>query len=115
MAIARATAMFDIVKGEDFQINWSIQVSDTNTTAVDITGWTFELKVKRDDNDFDPSVVVPVHTITNPTGGLVKSVFAAADTLLMLGDYRFSFWRTNTGSRACLSAGFVGVVDTTQN
>jgi hypothetical protein len=115
MAVARAQATFDLVKGEDFQINWTIQTSDTNTTPVDITGWTFELKVKRMDADADPSVIVPVHTITNASTGQVKSVFAAAGTALLLGDYRFSFWRTNAGSAACLSRGYIEVVDTTQN
>jgi hypothetical protein len=115
MAIARAQASFEIVKGEDFQINWTVQASETSTTPVDITGWTFELKVKRTDADADPSVIVPVHTITNASTGQVKSVFAAAGTALLLGDYRFSFWRTNAGSLACLSRGFIGVIDTTQN
>lgn len=115
MAIARASSTFQCVKGEDYQITWTIQTSDTNTTAVDITGWTFALKVKERAVDADPSLITPTITIVTPLSGLVKAVFAAVDTLTLNGDYEYSFWRTNSGSVSCLSAGIFSVIDTTQN
>jgi len=115
MAIARAVNNFLIVKGEDYQINWTVQTSDTNTAPVDITGWTFSLTVKRRASDTTASVITPTNTIVTAASGLVKSVFAAADTLLLEGDYEYAFWRTNSGSASCLSTGYVSVLDTVTN
>ena len=113
MAIAQNS--FQFAKGEDAQITWTIQQSSTNTAPVDITNWTFDLKVKRSDADVDPSVIVPTHTILVPASGTVKSVFAAAGMLVLSGDYVYSFWRTNVGALTCLSKGYFSVLDTSQS
>jgi len=114
MAIIRAMPGFECVKGEDFEIDWTILSSSTGP-AVDITGWTFGLKVKRRDGDADPSLVTPTVTIQTAASGTVKAVFAAADTLLLQGAYRYAFWRTNAGAASCLARGPFTVIDTAQN
>jgi hypothetical protein len=114
-AVAQAIEHFTCKKGEDYTINWTIQTSETDTTAVNISGWTFALKVKSRRSDADPSVITPTITITTAASGTVAAVFAAADTLLMEGDYVYSFWRTNSGAASCLCEGIFSVVDTTQN
>ncbi len=114
MATIRATPSFECIKGEDFEIDWTILSSSTGA-AVDITGYTFALKVKRRDADADPSLITPTITILVAASGTVKAVFAAADTLLLQGDYRYAFWRTNAGSLSCLASGILSVKDTVQN
>ncbi len=113
--IARATDAFICMKGEDYEIDWTIQTSDTNTTAIDITGWTFDFYLKRNASDADPVLISPTSSIVTAASGLAKTVFTAATTLLLEGDYVYSFWRTNAGALTCLSSGFFGVVDTTKN
>lgn len=112
--VVRATPNFQCVKGEDFEIDWTILASSTGA-ALDISGYTFAFKVKRRDADADPSLITPTITIQTAASGTVKAVFAAADTLLLAGDYRYAFWRTNTGSASCLASGIFSVKDTVQN
>jgi hypothetical protein len=114
MAVIRATPSFECIKGEDFEIDWTILSSSTGA-AVDITGWTFALKVKRRDSDADPSLITPTCTVLVAASGTVKAVFAAAATVLLLGDYRYAFWRTNAGAMSCLASGIFSVRDTVQN
>jgi len=114
-AVLRATPSFECVRGEDYEIDWTVWTDDTCTTARDITGYTFAFKVKRKDSDADPSLITPTITILVAASGTVKAVFAAADTLLLQGDYRYAFWRTNSGSASCLASGIFSVLDTVQN
>lgn len=115
MAIARATAAFECVKGEDYQINWTIQTSDTDSTPVDITGWTFAMSVKRQSSDSTASVITPTITTLVAASGTLKAVFAAAGTVDLDGDYQFDLWRTNAGSATCLCSGRFSVIDTPRN
>jgi hypothetical protein len=114
MGVIRATPSFECIKGEDFEIDWTILSSSTGA-AVDITGYTFALKLKRRDSDADPSLITPTITIQVAASGTVKAVFAAAATVLLLGDYRYAFWRTNAGAMSCLASGIFSVRDTVQN
>jgi hypothetical protein len=114
-AVAQAIEHFNCKKGEDYTINWTVQTSETDATAINITGWTFSMKVKRKNSDADPSEITPTITIITAASGRVDAVFAAADTVLMEGDYVYSFWRTNSGAASCLCSGIFSVVDTTQN
>ncbi len=113
-AVIRSTPPFELVKGEDFEIDWTILSSSTGS-AVDITGYTFAFKVKRKDSDADPSLITPTITILVAASGTVKTVFAASGTVLLQGDYRYALWRTNSGSASCLAHGTFSVVDTVQN
>lgn len=115
MAVTRATPSFECMKGEDFEIDWTIYTSSAQTTAANINGYTFAFKVKRKDSDADPSVITPTITILVAALGTVKCVFAAADTALLDGDYRYAFWRTNSGSATCQASGHFAVKDTVQS
>jgi hypothetical protein len=115
MATARASASFECARGEDYQITWTIQTSDLDTTPVDITGWTFNITVKRNPWDATASVITPTITIVTAASGSVKAVFAAADTLLLNGDYVYDFWRTNAGAASLLCDGVFSVRDTGKN
>ncbi len=114
MAVTRSSPSFSLIRGEDFEIDWTILSSSTGA-AIDITSYTFALKVKRRETDADPSLVTPTITIQVAASGTVKAVFAAADTLLLQGDYRYAFWRTNSGSASCLASGIFSVTDTVHN
>lgn len=112
-----ASNSFEFSKGEDVEIRWTIKESSAADAAVmDITGWTFAMKVKRQDSDDDADIVIaPTLTITDAENGSLTAAFAAASMDLLEGDYRYSLWRTNAGSVSCLSKGFFSVVDTTQS
>ncbi len=115
MTVIRATPSFESIRGEDVTIIWTVWTDATCTTPQDITGYTFAHKVKRRDADADPSLITPTITILVAASGTVKSVFAGTDTLNLQGDYRYSLWRTNSGSMSCLASGPHSWKDTVQN
>ncbi len=111
-----ASPTFTFIKGEDVEIDWTQRVSDSETAAVvDITGWTFAFKLKRQDSDPDPSLVTGTTTIITAASGTFKTVIAAAEMDDLEGDYRYAVWRTNSGALACLASGFFSVGDSTQD
>jgi hypothetical protein len=113
MSIASPAFLF--VKGEDAQIDWTVQTSATNISPIDVTGWTFAFTVKRWDRDADPAVIAPTITVPDAINGTVAVAFSAASMDLLSGTYRYSFWRTNAGSKACLARGFFTVQDSTRS
>lgn len=103
----------DFRKGEDIEIDFTIRVSSVPTSAVvDISGWTFDFKVKRRNSDLGASLITSTISILVAASGTLKIVIAAAQSALLTGDYRYALWRTNSGAEACLSEGFLSVVDT---
>lgn len=97
-------------RGEDIQLDWTI-VQPGTTTAEDITGWTFDFKLKRNDKDTSASVVSSTTSIVMAAAGTAQTVIAAAQTLTLKGDYRYALWRTNNGAKACLVKGYFSVAD----
>lgn len=107
---------FTVAKGEDRTIDWTITDDGTaEGDPMDITGWTFSCKVKRNDADPDPEVCAGTCVITNAMGGVVRASFASADLDAMEGDYRYSLWRTNAGAKKMLEQGFFSVLDSTED
>jgi hypothetical protein len=115
MAVARATGAFEFVKGEDAQINWTIQTSETDTTPKDITGWALELTIKRRASDSGASVATTTSSVVSGAAGTASTTIAAAVTGAMDGDYEYDLWRTNSGAYTCLSSGTFSIVDTVRN
>lgn len=114
--MAATEQSFAFGKGQDVTIDWTVRATDSDDAAVvDITGWTFAFKVKRTDADADPSLVTATSTIQSAGAGTVRVTIAAADMASLDGDYRFAFWRTNSGAAAPLGRGFFSVYDTVQS
>ena len=105
------------VKGEDAVMLFTIREADSDTAAVlNIAGWTFAFKVKRQEADADTALVATgVPAIVDAPAGQVQVTVAAASTALMEGDYRYSLWRLDTGAVSCLAYGPFSVLDSTQD
>lgn len=115
MGVARAVASFEFVKGEDAQIDWVIQVSDTDPTAKDITGWGLDVVVKRSAAPSGSTVVPSTSAVVTGPTGRARTSFASADTVALDGDYEFDLWRTDSGSKTCLASGVISWIDTVRN
>jgi len=111
MAVARATAAFEFVKGEDAQIDWTIYTTSAETTAQDVTGWTFEMVIKRQSSDTGSTQVTTSTNIVSATAGTVSTTIASSVMDDLEGDYQFDFWRTNSGASTCLCMGTFSVLD----
>lgn len=106
---------FAFVRGEDAQIDWTIYQTSALAAVQDITGYVFSFKVKRRDDDADPSLVTGTTTIVTAGSGTAKTVLGAAETAGLIGDYRYALWRTNSGSKACLARGPISFADSVQD
>lgn len=111
MAVARATDAFEFVKGEDVQINWTVQTSETDSTAKNITGWTLEMIIKRKASTSGASEVTTDTQLATPASGTATTTIASADTQALDGDYVYDLWRTDSGARTCLSSGTISFID----
>jgi hypothetical protein len=112
-----ATNHFQFVRGEDVEIDWTVYTGkEKNAPVKDITGETLVFKVKRTDDDDDPSLVTSSTTLgVDPTSGAAKTTIAAAEMAsLEEGDYRCALWRTS-GSKACYSRGNFSVLGSVQD
>ena len=79
------------------------QTSATNTTPVDITGWTIVLTVRRDTNG--PVVLTKTATLLSPLLGTYQIVASATDTNLQPGVYPADLWRTDANSQRQIGYG----------
>lgn len=111
MAVTRATDAFEFVKGEDVQIDWTVQTSETDTTAKNITGWTLDMMIKRRASDTGSSLVTTSTSLVIAASGTAATTIASADTDDLDGDYVYDLWRTDVGAKTCLSSGTISFID----
>lgn len=102
---------FDFYQREDIQLNLTATVADEDGAASEaITGWTLEFRLGRSNSTTEPAVYADaVITVTDAAAGTVSVVIPSAASALLLGDYRHSLWRTNSGALTCLSVGAFSV------
>jgi hypothetical protein len=108
---ARATDAFEFVKGEDVQINWTVQTSSTDTSAKNITGWTLAMMIKRKASDTGVTQVTTSTSVTVGSSGTAATTIVSADTDDLDGDYVYDLWRTDAGALTCLSSGTISFID----
>lgn len=88
--------------GEDRTFAGTHQTSSTDTTAVNITGWTIVVTVK------SPSAVTVTlsGTVTLGTAGTYTWTITAANTVTLgVGVSRIDVWRTDAGAATLMAIG----------
>lgn len=72
--------MLEITRGDDFTVGITIKDDDGN--AIDITGWTFYLTVKKElsDSDADALIQEKVTSHTDPTNGKTEFELSSDQT-----------------------------------
>lgn len=100
-----STNNFELFRGEDATIEYTVRISDSASAAVDdITGDTFSMIVSADEDS--PALLTIAGTIINASVGRVNFPIASADTASMsTGAYRVQFARTNSGRKHVLGVG----------
>jgi len=101
MALGTAgTNALEIFKGEDATHSFEVESSLTS----DITGWTFVLTIK--DNDNTPTFTTTVNgAVTDGPNRLFQVVMPAATTeLIVVGVHKHDLWRTNLGFHWVMNA-----------
>ena len=100
----RTTVKFP--RGQDQTLQ--LTVIDTAGAAVDVTGWTFALQVRKSPEEPDPEFTI-TPTIITATAGRVDAVIPRATTLDMQvrkdPPYRWDLWRIDVGNAAQLAYG----------
>jgi hypothetical protein len=88
--------------GETRTFTWTHQVSETDTTPVNITGWTLTVTLK----NVALTTVTIAGTVTLGTAGTYSWILTAANTVTLgVGDCKIDVWRTNAGSETLMAIG----------
>jgi hypothetical protein len=95
-------------KGETVTFNGTHQTSASNTTAIDITGWTIKMTVRDDSGTI---VLQKTASITSGAAGTYALACTHAETLLPIRVYDADIWRTDTASEKLLANGTFAVTD----
>lgn len=102
MAAPLAAIALSITRGEARTFTGTHVTSATDTTPVNITGWTLSFTVRDANNQIviqkAPSVVL------GPTGTFSFSV-TASDTTLSANIYNCDLWRTDAGNETVMGVG----------
>lgn len=106
--MASAQLQFACARGEALQVNCTHVTSATDSTPVNIAGWTIVMTA-RDDNG---------NIFINETGvvdvgpsGTYHFTLTHAETMRPRKSYKFDIWRTDTSSEKIMGVGFFTVSD----
>ena len=90
----------DIYEGEDK--TWTVTITDSTGTAVDITGYTFLFTVKRKLNDSDGNALMQKEftSHSDPTNGITEIIINSADTGGLNGNFFYDYqWKDTSALR----------------
>lgn len=109
--MAAASIALEAYQGENYVGTGTHQVSSTDTTGVDIAGWTIVFTLKR--RKSDPSAILNVTAaLVTPASGIYSITLTPAQlNALKPGDYHCDIQRTNSGARAVMAIGLFTVID----
>lgn len=101
-----ATLSLAVTRGEDRTVAGTHQTSASDTTAVNITGWTMVFTVR----DAGGAVLFS-KTVTVVSGGAGTYSFtlSASDTTVSVGSYPCDLWRTDSGSATVMGIGILSI------
>lgn len=83
------TASFSAFRGDTF--SKTLTFKDSDGVAIDITGWTLWVTLKKSEDDKDEDAVVQeeVTVHSDPTHGITSFTISATETAGLLGMYYF--------------------------
>jgi len=88
--------------GETRQFSGTHQTSSTDTTPIDITGWTLTVTIK---NPIGTTVTL-AGTVVSGTAGTYRWTITAANTVTLgVNDSKIDVWRTDVGSETLMGLG----------
>ncbi len=97
-----AALTLTVTRGEARTFNGTHQTSATDTTAINITGWTLLVTVR----DLLGRVLFSTAaTVVSGLSGTYSFAFTAAQTTLEPASYPCDLWRTDSGSETIMGLG----------
>lgn len=89
----------NIYEGEDK--TWTVTILDSNSVAVDITGYTFLFTVKEKISDTDTNAIIKkkITTHSDPTNGKTQITIDSADTVDKSGKYLYDYQWVDTATK----------------
>ncbi len=92
--------------GETRTFRGTHQTSSTDTTPINITGFTITVTIKK-----GATTITKSGTVTSGTLGTYTWPIAAADTVsLAIGDGAIDIWRTDAGSETLMAIGTFSIL-----
>ena len=89
-----------IYEGEDK--TWTVTILDSDSVAVDITGYTFLFTVKEKISDTDANAIIQkeITSHSDPTNGITQIALDSADTKDLSGKYLYDYqWKDDATKR----------------
>ncbi len=102
-----ARVRFSVGKGEAVTFTGTHQAGPTNTTPVNIAGWTISVTVRNPDGT---TLMTKAGTVTNGAAGQYSWSVTATDTTVTAGERDVEIWRTDSGSERIMAAGVFYIV-----
>lgn len=103
-----ARIQLECARGEARTFAGTHQTSGSDTTAINITGWTLVVTV-RDENK--AVMFTKSGTIVSGAAGTYTWPVTAANTLISPKPYSLDIWRTDAGSETLMAVGTLTVND----
>lgn len=97
-----------VARGEDKTFNWTHQTSATDTTAINITGWTITVVIKP--TQAATAILTKTASITVGASGTYSWSVTHADTLLPAQTWPLNVWRVDSGSATLMGSGTFQIV-----
>jgi hypothetical protein len=106
--MASAQLTLSVARGEAVVINATHVTSATDTTPINISGWTIVLTA-RDENG--TVFLNETGTVDVGASGTYHFDLTHAETMQPRKNYRFDIWRTDTGSEKPMGIGIFTITD----
>lgn len=97
---------WSVTRGEAKTFTGTHQTSATNTTSINITGWTITFTARLSDNRV---LFSKACTLVVAGAGTYSFSLTAADTTVTPGNYNADIWRTESGSETIMCQGILTV------
>ena len=101
-----ASPSWSVTRGEAKTFTGTHQTSATNTTPINLTGWTMVFTARLADNRVLFSKTV---SIVVAGSGTYSFSLTASDTTITPGNYTADIWRTDSGSETIMCQGILTV------
>lgn len=106
MATLFAPLALTAALGEDRAFTGTHQTSSTDTTAINITGWTLVITIKKGATTLTISGSVTLGT----AGTYAWTLTAANSVALAVGDGAIDVWRTDAGAATLMAVGTISIL-----
>lgn len=104
-----ASITVTVGKGDSLVVNATHEVSASDTTPVNISGWTIAVDIRQHVGDQSVLLTLAATVVSGPAGTYTFTFTHAQTLALWAGDFAISIFRTDVGSEREMAVGTLTV------